>query len=548
LLEGARLTFVVNGPHRTIRYFVIFMKSSIIRTGLLFFGILLGVLCLELFLQLCHLYAVSARQSRPPSGQGGLRILCLGESTTESGGWENPASWPKQLEAKLRSTISPDITVYNRGVVGTNSKKILNTLPKLLEEVHPHLVLTMIGINDDLNVLIYEAEVQSFASSAAAHSRLYRFIRMLIRSHQATSDPLTQPAPSELRELQRRRNAAQTAGDRLALILALEQLAEKDPSTPLYYYGFLQNMLFSPLSSQDIAKAAMIITGRPQTIPLSKDSLQALAPLVDQSPLDPLAKLQIQVEVLRGQGDTLGIASLLMIQSQPILNIYSQAQLCKLRVSQQTSTDELSCYQELLRRVEGHPVLRRAIGLHLVQSNSFKLASLFLMPEDEEQLAREDTRSRGVVIRQKALTLWMSGEHQEANRLFQIDDTYRQSYPAKMTVTNYPSIVNQIKQSGGRVVAIQYPMLATSSLRALLADSPPDGYIDQERFFKEQVIKHGYTTIFSDAFAGSFGHTRHLGNRLMAENVFTQLVPILSKYFPEWGKSGRTPPNTERPD
>jgi hypothetical protein len=235
----------------------------------------------------------------------------------------------------------------------------------------------MIGINDDLNVLIYETEAQSFASSAAAHSRLYRFIRMLIRSHQATSDLLIQPSPSELRELQQRRNAAQTAGDRLALILALEQLAEKDPSTPLYYYGFLQNMLFSPLSSQDIANAAMIITGRPQTIPLSKDSLQALAPLVERSALDPLAKLQLQVEVLRSHGDASGIASLLMIQSQPILIIYSQAQLCKLKVSQQTPTDELSCYQELLRRVEGHPVLRRAIGLHLVQSNSFKLASLF---------------------------------------------------------------------------------------------------------------------------------------------------------------------------
>jgi hypothetical protein len=137
----------------------------------------------------------------------------------------------------------------------------------------------------------------------------------------------------------------------------------------------------------------------------------------------------------------------------------------------------------------------------------------------------------------------MSGERPEASRLFQIDDTYRQSYPAKMTVNSYPSIVNQIKQGGGRVVAIQYPMLGISSLKALLADSPPDGYIDQEQYFKEQVLKHGYPAIFSDAFAGSFGHTRPLGNRLLAENIFTQLEPILTKYFPEVGKSGRTAPH-----
>ncbi len=303
-----------------------------------------------------------------------------------------------------------------------------------------------------------------------------------------------------------------------------------------------------PFSSQDLAKAAMIVTARPQPIPISKDSLQALAPLVEQSPLDPLTKLQMQVEILRTQGDTQGIFSLLMNQSQPILNIYSQAQLCKLKGSQKSLADELGCYEELLRRVEGHPVLRRAIVLHLVQSNSFKLASLFLMPEDEEELARQDKRSRGVILRQKALTLWMSGERLEASRLFQIDDTYRQSYPAKMTVNSYPSIVNQVKQSGGRVVAIQYPMLGISSLRALLADSPPDGYIEQEQYFKEQVLKHGYPAIFSDAFAGSFGHTRELGNSLIAENVFIQLAPILTKYFSEWGKSSRTPPNIERPD
>ncbi len=171
--------------------------------------------------------------------------MCLGESTTESGGWENPSSWSKQLESKLRSTISPNITVYNRGVVGTNSAKILNALPKLLEELHPHLVLTMIGINDDLNVLIYETEPQSFAASAAAHSRLYRLIRMLIRSHQASSDQVVQPSPPELRELQQQRNRAQTAGDQLALTLVLEQLAEKDPTTPMYYYGFLQNLFLA---------------------------------------------------------------------------------------------------------------------------------------------------------------------------------------------------------------------------------------------------------------------------------------------------------------
>jgi hypothetical protein len=100
-----------------------------------------------------------------------------------------------------------------------------------------------------------------------------------------------------------------------------------------------------------------------------------------------------------------------------------------------------------------------------------------------------------------------------------------------MTVDTYPLIINQIKKIGARVVAVQYPTLGVSSLKALLAESPPDVYIDHDAFFKDQIIKRGYNAIFYDAFAGSFGHTRPLGNSLIAENIFTQIEPIVRGDF-----------------
>jgi len=489
------------------------------------FGAVAALCLLEGILQCGHLYAIATRQSSLNTPQSGLRILCLGESTTESGGWENPSSWPKQLEAKIRSSLSTPITVYNRGVVGTNSKLILESLPNLLRDIRPHLVLTMIGINDDLNVLTYETERRTVISSIAAHSRLYRFLRMLLRTRRASPPRPDTQESSELQNLLRKRGELQTAGDRLALVSVLEELAEKDPSTPIYYYGFLQDMIFRPLSAEDRAKVVRAVTGEIPSAPVTRQSLEKITPLINASNLDPLSKLQAQVEIALGQGDKDEAAILLSRQTHPVVRIFSQARLCALRLMQDKDAD---CWNALLQLVQEHPALRRSIGVYLTQTSDFKLASLFLNAEEESELAREDSRSRGVVLRQKALALWMSGNLIEARRLFEIDDTCRMRHTTRMTLENYPAIINQIKKTGARVVAIQYPMLSVSSLKALLAESPPDGFIDQEAFFKEQVLKRGYLAIFSDVFAGSFGHTRALGNSLIADNVFTQLEPILT--------------------
>lgn len=503
------------------------MKKIRLRLGLIVFGTFLALCVLEIALQLGHLYAVAKRQSTSPSAETGLRILCLGESTTESGGWQNPSSWPKQLEAKLRATFSVPVTVYNRGVVGTNSERIRTSLPTLLQEIKPHLVLTMIGINDDLNVLIYETSNLSRVSPVLAHSRLYRFVRMLLRTRTAPSAIEATPDSSELQALLRRKSDLQTAGNRLALISTLEDLAERDPSTPIYYYGLLQDMLFRPLSSEDFSKLYSVVTGQPAQTPISREAAEKIEPLLEASSLDPLSKLQAQVEIARARRDINRLGELLSRQTEPTLRIYSQAQVCRLQgraVDQETIT---TCWDALRPLLQDRPVLRRATGLYHIQRGSFTLASRFLGVEEESKLSRENSRSRSVVLGHKALALWMSGDRVAATRLFQIYDEYRSIHPAAMTLKNYPAIVHEIKETGARVFAIQYPLLGVYSLKALLAESPPDGFIDQEMFFKEHIIKQGYNSIFYDAFAGAFGHTRALGNTLIAENIFAHIEPIL---------------------
>ena len=75
-----------------------------------------------------------------------FRILCLGESTTAIGG-EN--SYPSQLQAILNSR-HPEIKfkVINKGRVSKQSQHILAELGENLEKYKPHLVITMLGVNE----------------------------------------------------------------------------------------------------------------------------------------------------------------------------------------------------------------------------------------------------------------------------------------------------------------------------------------------------------------------------------------------------------------
>lgn len=76
-------------------------------------------------------------------------------------------------------------------------------------------------------------------------------------------------------------------------------------------------------------------------------------------------------------------------------------------------------------------------------------------------------------------------------------------------------------------IAMQYPMMSIEPLPAFLSEAEPDGYINNEKIFKEAVLNNGYSEVFSDVFAGSFGHTTEYGNDLLAGNVADYLERVL---------------------
>lgn len=81
-----------------------------------------------------------------------IRILTIGESTTADFFSEGrDVSWPRILELKLRDR-GLNARVYNEGLGGTISPLIIARMPEFIDKYKPHIVISMMGVNDPLGV------------------------------------------------------------------------------------------------------------------------------------------------------------------------------------------------------------------------------------------------------------------------------------------------------------------------------------------------------------------------------------------------------------
>lgn len=82
-----------------------------------------------------------------------IRILVLGESTSADYFSKDDVRgpWPRILQRRLND-LGVAARVYNEAVGGISSALLVGNLPVYLERYNPHIVITMMGINDISNV------------------------------------------------------------------------------------------------------------------------------------------------------------------------------------------------------------------------------------------------------------------------------------------------------------------------------------------------------------------------------------------------------------
>ncbi|MFH1622156.1 MAG: tetratricopeptide repeat protein, partial [Candidatus Omnitrophota bacterium] len=149
---------------------------------LIFFALFLFLILLELGLGLGGFIFLSLQEYRNRIAikqKGTYRIICLGESTTAFS-FGNKDDYPYQLEEILNQrNIGIKFTVINKGVPGVNITTIVDQLEDNLNQYKPDMVITMIGVNDEIGTIAYTG-IPAQGSRAFFNSlKTYKLIKLL---------------------------------------------------------------------------------------------------------------------------------------------------------------------------------------------------------------------------------------------------------------------------------------------------------------------------------------------------------------------------------
>lgn len=133
----------------------------------LFSGTFFALILIEISLQLISvgLKTSDTKSLVSPSEEKMIRILAIGESTTATQynsriitaqPSQNIQAWPSQLESLLKKNHY-SARVYNLGLPATNTNLILHRIKDQIALYRPHIVISMMGINDS-NLWLNERE------------------------------------------------------------------------------------------------------------------------------------------------------------------------------------------------------------------------------------------------------------------------------------------------------------------------------------------------------------------------------------------------------
>jgi len=480
------------------------------RAGFVGLGLLLGVGLLEIGLRLGGLVLERGQDARNRAALhrgGDVRVLCIGESTTALGG---ATSYPRLLEQHLNAmSAGPVFRVINGGRAATVTDRILERLGPMLDRYEPDIVVAMMGINDRRP----ERHVWTPLVRALSNLRVARLCALL-------ADHLRHRLAGEGGRGARRDLSAVTAaigrddlGAARDLLLAALRAAPGDL------------VLHHMLSTVERKRG----DPRPADIHTTEARIRAWLD-ADPGRLDLqfalLGAYRAQESVGRAvelvEAARLGERAAGRDQKIAVAETYARAARWAARTGR---TDRAVAY--LGAALQGLPdgSVERRVELLV------RLARLERRRGDPASAARHEAEARRLRER--------------------LDDSG--------TAANYRALAAVLAERGVRLVAAQYPLRKVEDLERMLGHDEAVVFVDNRGIFAEALRSAPYYDLFSDEFAGDFGHLKRRGRDLLAANVARAILESLPPRRPEAdsaprrssGRGTRTaagpPPDAPRP-
>lgn len=506
----------------------------------------------------------------PVSADGVYRILCLGESTT-AGIDAGEQSYPDLLEDILNEKAAGKarFEVTNGGRPGTTTDVILARLPEMLEEHDPDIVVTMMGVNDGH---LIDPVFQTGSSL-----RVWKLIEMLYHSYRpppvedqvedmlVRAEAALQHRPDTTAELAAQVQQLAPADARGHLTLAEARVAQNQiesaaasyvkafevdaPAVVGYAFG-VENPFVGvldwvasrmPQSSDALAARAVIAFRRRDTAGAEYysrrsteiDPRNTVAWVVRGRVLEIMesteeARRSYEAAVAANPRLVYLLAGDLLIGSPELAAVAAAAPRPKDPALKVTPTS-----QELWFRRARSELDEGLRGLHLKQSweqiargatQDAAKGLQGLADADDEVSARVRIRAHG----QLAVLALQDGDADRAEEHHRAVEELLRSGTNPTTATNYLELHRVLVSRDIPLVAVQYPMRPLETLQRLLEPASSGVvFVDNERAFKDMLLGRPYTEIFTDLFAGDFGHLTVEGNRLLATNVSEGILRLI---------------------
>ena len=424
-----------------------------------------------------------------------LVVLCIGESTTALGGAN---AYPRQLEEELRRR-RPNLalSVVNGGTPRVATDRLLRDLPEQIARYQPHVVVTMMGINDDK----WYAD-GGFGTGWLEGLRVATLIGLGLEHLRARLlGPGDAPSPEAAPPwdpIRLESDAMQAvsgliaAGEADAALEAVRAALERDAAD--LAHTALLDALVGRVPAREIeavrAAAAATLRARLAADGDDGDARVALA----------------YAHVMAGEPES----ARALLEAGPAVPDGAQAMLLGRLAVMAERASRARRWDDAVRALQAGRGIAETAG-----SPSLGL---------DAQLAHVYERT---------------GRDEEARTLREgIRAAHERSAPAR-TRSNYRALRDELARRGIEHVAVQYPMRPVGPLRAMLGGGPDVVVVDNEASFREAVRERGYWRVFSDQFAGDFGHLTRGGNALLARNVADALDPIIERMRPRHEEPAR---------
>jgi len=522
-----------------------------------------------------------ARNAAALRSEDAIRVLCTGESTTALGGDQ---SYPAQLQQVLQER-RPDreFRVINTGVGGADTALLLSLMPRNLETYRPHVVVAMMGFNDNVGLgssgfprwdqTLPDADTALTDREGLRHRlKTYRLAELLWFAVVSRHDRVPEIAEGTPPEV--------LAGLPPASMGAPPGHAEENAGPHRYYAdhgrpAVLQQAQHRARSGdpegaaalfreaardEELAVRALVEWGETEEAAGELEAAEAL--FVEASAHDPEAGFPSfgrgRVALRRGDCDDamahferaaardprcghglVGAALCFEIQEDEVRAHGALEDALKYKRALPTVLDEAegAAYAQLYR-VEGRggevwDQLARFEGGN-PQDELGYIARIDLLEStgrtdriDQLALEVEAAVPSDIVALRLAQHYHDRDDPLRATQFLTLARTARGADISPMTRDSYAQLQDLLADRGIPFVAVQYANRPVAPLKTMIQWHPDVAFVDNEAVFQEALREHGFDDLFWDHCYGDLGHGTPLGNRILAENVATTVLEVI---------------------